>query len=56
MTVGVGSKPDCGEMRLCNAWAGVRQGVGNRPGVTVEPKGGICPRGPRHSRRRPLGG
>lgn len=41
-TVAVAGNPNCGKSTLFNALTGLRQKVGNYPGVTVEKKTGQC--------------
>src|SRR6266446_1504264 len=40
--VAIAGNPNCGKSTIFNALTGLRQKVGNYPGVTVEKKTGIC--------------
>ncbi|HYD43184.1 MAG TPA: ferrous iron transport protein B [Anaeromyxobacter sp.] len=50
LTVAVAGNPNCGKSTLINAVAGSRLQVGNWPGVTVEKKEAVLPRGDVHLR------
>ena len=43
LTVALVGNPNCGKTTLFNALTGLRQKVGNYPGVTVEKKEGRAP-------------